>query len=189
VVKRSFDILVATISLVLLSPLELALAVGVKLTSRGPVTISTWRVGRGGRQFRHYRFRTMAPEASATNSTQGLQLRKTAFGRAIGNLSLDDLPTLFNILKGDMSIVGPRPEAPENVDLQDENWRKVLSVRPGLTGLGILTYLSAYNSTPVSERIKPEVYYVEHQSLLLDLRILGRTIYRLARMGHLKGRF
>jgi lipopolysaccharide/colanic/teichoic acid biosynthesis glycosyltransferase len=101
----------------------------------------------------------------------------------IGNLSLDDLPTVFNVLKGDMSIVGPRAEVPEKVDLADSDWRKVLSVRPGLAGLGALTYLSAYNSTPVSERIKPEVYYVENQSLLLDLRILGRTIYWLAHMG------
>jgi lipopolysaccharide/colanic/teichoic acid biosynthesis glycosyltransferase len=131
----------------------------------------------------------MALDRSATQSGGGSQLRKTAFGRAIGNLSLDDLPTLLNVLKGDMSIIGPRAEVPGKVYLDSIEWRKVLSVRPGLTGLGAITYLSAYNSTPVSELIGPEVYYVEHQSLLLDLRILGGTILWLARTGHLKGHF
>jgi lipopolysaccharide/colanic/teichoic acid biosynthesis glycosyltransferase len=101
---------------------------------------------------------------------------------------LDDLPTLLNVLRGEMSGVGSRPEVPEKVDLADETWRTVLSVRPGLTSLGLVTYLSADNATPVHERIRPEVSYVERQSLLLDLQIMGRTVYWLARMGHLKGR-
>jgi undecaprenyl phosphate N,N'-diacetylbacillosamine 1-phosphate transferase len=131
----------------------------------------------------------MEAQTSRTHSGGDTALRKTHFGRLIGNLSLDDLPTLVNVLRGDRSIVGPRPEVPDKVDLKSEEWRKVLEVRPGLVGLGALTYLGAYNSTSVGERIKPELYYVEHQSLLLDLKIMGRAIYWLARMGHLKGRF
>jgi lipopolysaccharide/colanic/teichoic acid biosynthesis glycosyltransferase len=131
----------------------------------------------------------MEVQSARTHSGGDTALRKTRFGRLIGNLSLDDLPTLVNVLRGDRSIVGPRPEVPDKVDLKSEEWRKVLEVRPGLVGLGALTYLGAYNSTSVGERIKPELYYVEHQSLLLDLKIMGRAIYWLARMGHLKGRF
>jgi lipopolysaccharide/colanic/teichoic acid biosynthesis glycosyltransferase len=184
--KRLLDIAVALVCMVLLAPLAVVIGLGVKLTSPGPIMISTMRVGRGGRLFRHYRFRTMPV---GTHGSASPQPNKTPFGRAIGNLSLDDLPTLVNVLKGDMSIVGPRPEVPEKVDLQSALWQKVLTARPGLMGLGALTHLSAYNSTPVSERILPEVYYVEHQSLLLDLKVIGRTIYWLLRMGHLKGRF
>ena len=200
--KRIFDVVAALLGLVLLSPLLVAIALGVKLTSPGPIVISTLRVGRGGKLFRHYRFRTMeAPApgaqggegrdniAGGTSGARGSMPRKTRFGRIIGNLSLDDLPTLVNVLTGDMSIVGPRPEVPEKVDLRMEEWRTVLSVRPGLMGLGTLTYLSAYNSTPVSERIMPEVYYVKHCSLGLDAQIIARTIYWLARTGHVKGRF
>src|SRR5262249_52568156 len=119
--KRILDLCVALGILVISLPLALIIAVGIRLDSPGPVIISTRRVGRGGQPFSHYRFRTMA----------GYPLQKTRFGRLIGNLSLDDLPTLWNVLRGDMSLIGPRPEIPEKVDLADANWQKVLSVRPG----------------------------------------------------------
>jgi lipopolysaccharide/colanic/teichoic acid biosynthesis glycosyltransferase len=149
--------------------------------------ISTIRVGRGGKQFSHYRFRTMEVQSARTHSGGDTALRKTRFGRLIGNLSLDDLPTLVNVLRGDRSIVGPRPEVPDKVDLKSEEWRKVLEVRPGLVGLGALTYLGAYNSTSVGERIKPELYYVEHQSLLLDLQINGQSNLLSGTHGALEG--
>jgi lipopolysaccharide/colanic/teichoic acid biosynthesis glycosyltransferase len=177
--KRSFDLLVA-LSLGLVSlPLACLLAAGVALTSPGPVLIATRRLGRGGRPFNHLRFRTMA----------GQPLRKTRFGRLIGNLSLDDLPTLWNVIRGDMSLIGPRPEIPEKVDLSNPDWQTILTVRPGLSGLGALTFLDRYNQTSVADRIQPDVYYARHQSWRLDLALIIRTLLMLLRMGHLKGRF
>jgi len=177
--KRVLDILIALGILIVSSPLAIMIALGTKLDSPGPVIISTRRVGRGGQLFAHYRFRTMA----------GSPLQKTRFGRFIGNRSLDDLPTLWNVLRGDMSLIGPRPEVPEKVDLSDATWRKVLSVRPGLSGLGLLTLRKRYNQASVQERLQPEVYYAEHSSLLFDVQLILQTLYWWLRMGHLKGRF
>jgi lipopolysaccharide/colanic/teichoic acid biosynthesis glycosyltransferase len=177
--KRILDILIALGILIVSSPLAVMIALGTKLDSPGPVIISTRRVGRGGQLFSHYRFRTMA----------GSPLQKTRFGRFIGNRSLDDLPTLWNVLRGDMSLIGPRPEVPEKVDLSDATWRKVLSVRPGLSGLGLLTLRKRYNQASVPERLQPEVYYAKHSSLLFDVQLILQTLYWWLRMGHLKGRF
>jgi lipopolysaccharide/colanic/teichoic acid biosynthesis glycosyltransferase len=104
-------------------------------------------------------------------------LQKTRFGRLLGNLSLDDLPTLWNVIRGDMSLIGPRPEIPENVDLADATWQKALSVRPGLSGLALVTLCERYNETPVMERVQPEVYYAEHSSLLFDVQLMIKTLY------------
>lgn len=177
--KRILDILVALVILVVSAPLALLIAVGIRLESPGPVIISTRRVGRDGQLFSHYRFRTMA----------GQPLQKTRFGRLIGNLSLDDLPTLWNVTRGDMSLIGPRPEIPENVDVADTTWQKVLSVRPGLSGLALLTLRERYNETSVTERLQPEVYYAEHSSLLFDIQLMLKTLYWWLRMGHVKGHF
>lgn len=177
--KRGFDLFVALMLGLLCLPLAGLIAAGVVLTSPGPPLISTRRVGRGGRMFNHFRFRTMA----------GQPLQKTRFGRLVGNLSLDDLPTLWNVIRGDMSLIGPRPEVPEKVDLADPDWQRILTVRPGLSGLGLLTYLDRYNQTSVKDRIQPEVYYAIHQSWRLDLALMATTLVMLLRMGHLKGRF
>jgi lipopolysaccharide/colanic/teichoic acid biosynthesis glycosyltransferase len=112
----------------------------------------------------------------------------TRFGRSIGSLSLDEIPVLWNIFKGDLSLFGPRPEVPEKVDLSDPDWQKVLSVRPGLMGLGLLTFRERYNQTSVKERIQPEITYVEHQSLKLDMQIFTKTLFYWLRMGHIKGK-
>lgn len=177
--KRAFDTALALTLIALLLPLSALIGLGVVLTSPGPALIATTRVGRGGRRFAHYRFRTMA----------GQPPRKTRFGRLIGNLSLDDLPTLWNVLRGDLSFIGPRPEVPENVDLTDPDWQTVLSVRPGLSGLGLLTFLDHYNRTSVKERLQPDVYYARHASWRLDLALLGSTLRHWIARGHLKGRF
>ena len=176
--KRLFDILGALVGLALALPIMPLLALGIKLDSPGPILIAVPRVGKGGKIFAHYRLRTMAGEP----------LRKTRFGRFMGNRSLDDIPTLFNVLRGDLSLVGPRPEAPAKVDLTDPEWQTVLAVKPGLTGLGLLTFNERYNQTAVKTRIQPEIYYAEHSSLLFDLRLLGRTFVMWLKMGHIKGR-
>src|SRR2546426_11257512 len=116
--KRTFYLIIASLGIAALMPLAFIIAIGIKLDSPGPVIISTQRVGRGGKIFAHYRFRTMAGEP----------LRKTRFGRFIGNLSLDDIPTLWNVISGDLGLIGPRPETPDKVDLADADWQKVLLV-------------------------------------------------------------
>lgn len=178
--KRVFDIVIASVLLILTLPLFLYAAIGLKIESPNlPVIFGGQRVGKGGRLFTHYRFRTMA----------GQPLRKTPFGRRIGNLSLDDLPTLWNVLRGDMSLIGPRPEGPDTVDFADSDWQKVLSIKPGVISLGILTLLDSYNATSVKERIQPEVEYAAHQSLRYDLSLIGRALVLWLKMGHLKGKF
>ena len=177
--KRLGDVIIASVCLLAALPLGVLIALGVRLDSPGPVIIATRRVGRGGQLFDHYRFRTMAGEP----------LRKTRFGRFIGNLSLDDLPTLWNVLRGELSVIGPRPEVPEKVDLTDPDWQTALSVRPGLSGLGLLTYLNHYNQTSPKERLQPEVFYARHASWRLDLALMASTVFYVLRMGHLKGRF
>ena len=96
---------------------------------------------------------------------------------------------LWNILKSELSVVGPRPEKTEKVDLDDADWQKVLSVKPGLMSLGGLTFLDRFNQTSVKDRIQPDVYYAENQSILLDIEILCKTLYFWVRMGHLKGKY
>ena len=143
------------------------------------MAIRTRPVGRGGRLVEHYRFRTMT----------GQLLRKPRFGRLIGNLILDDLPTLWNVIRGDICQTGPRPELREKVDLGDPGWQQILTVRPGLSGLDALTFLDRYNQTSIKDRIQPDGYYALYYSWRLDLALLVRTLFRLLHMGHLKGRF
>ena len=176
--RSSIDLTISTFAGLLSAPLALAIGLLIKLESPGPVIISRQRVGKNGQRFAHYRFGTMA----------GSPLQKTRFGRFIGNLSLDDIPTLWNVLRGDMSLVGPRPEVPEKVDLNNPIWQKILSVRPGIMGLGLVTFLDRYNQTPLTERIMPELYYVEHQSWWFDLKLILVSLYYWLRSGHLEGK-
>ena len=175
--KRTFDLMVATMCLVISLPVALIIAALIKLSSPGPVLYATRRVGKDGRIFVHYRFRTMV----------GNPPQLTRFGRKIGNLTLDEIPALWNVIQGDLSLIGPRPAQPEEVNLADADWRKVISVRPGICSLGVLTFLDRYNQTPVEARMRPDAYYAEHRSWRLDIRLLLITLYRLVQMGHLKG--
>jgi lipopolysaccharide/colanic/teichoic acid biosynthesis glycosyltransferase len=176
--KRLFDIFIALLLGISCLPLTLALALAVKLESSGPAIHPSLRVGKGGRLFHYFRLRTMTGEP----------LQKTAVGKIIGNLSLDELPVFWNILKGDLSFVGPRPEIPEKVDLADPDWQIILTIRPGITGLGLLKYLDAYNQTDVQQRIEPDVYYALNHSLWFDMKLLGKTFLLWLKMGHLKGK-
>ena len=176
--KRLFDLILALFLGVLCLPLTLLLALLVKLESPGSAIHPSPRVGKEGKIFHYLRFRTMA----------GQPPRKTSLGRMIGNLSLDELPVFWNIVKGDLSFVGPRPEIPEKVDLSDPDWQTILSVRPGITGLGLLKYLDQYNQTDIHERIRPDVYYALNHSLWFDLKLMGQTFWLWLKMGHLKGK-
>ena len=177
-IKRALDILAASMGLLITLPLLPFIAFGIKLESPGPVIISVPRVGKDGKVFPHYRFRTAS----------GNPPKKTRFGRFLGNRSMDDIAALLNVLSGDLSLVGPRPEWPERVDLNHPDWQKVLSVKPGLTGLGLIVFNKNYNQTPIERRLKVERYYVDNHSLMYDLKIFLKTLNLWLKMGHIKGK-
>jgi lipopolysaccharide/colanic/teichoic acid biosynthesis glycosyltransferase len=193
--KRVFDLTAALLGLVMLSPLLLALALWVKLDSPGPVFFRQERVGRGGRLFRIHKFRTMVHEPGATGLplTVGEDARITRAGRILRRHKLDELPQLLNVLRGEMSLVGPRPEVPRYVARYPEHLRdKLLSVRPGLTDPASLAHLdeserlgrsSDPERTYVEEilpvKLRQAEHYVDHASLSQDLRVLWRTLRTL----------
>lgn len=174
--KRLMDEVVAGTVLLLTLPLWLAVALAIKLDSPGPVLFKQERVGRGGRHFTIYKFRTMlttAPKYGVTPRKKG-DPRVTRVGALLRQTSLDELPQLLNVIKGDMSLVGPRPEQPFIVEkyLSPIYHRRHL-VLPGLTGLW---QVSGRSDKPLEENIKYDLYYIKHRSLLFDLLILLRTI-------------
>ena len=189
--KRLFDITLSLLALVLLCPLLLAVALWVRLDSQGPVLFRQQRVGRGGRLFGILKFRTMQvnAEAAGLQITVGQDPRITRTGRWLRRSKLDELPQLLNVLRGEMSMVGPRPEVPRYVALYPADQRAtVLSVRPGITDLASLALRD--ESTLLARSADPERTYVEEilptklryacdyvrqRSLWLDLRIIART--------------
>ena len=178
--SRALDLLVASLGLALAAPL---LALAAILIKRGPVFYRQRRVGRGGEPFELWKLRTMVPGAESMGA--GIYVvegdpRITRTGRLLRRLSLDELPNLINVLRGEMAIVGPRPTVQEQVDRYTDRQRRRLEVRPGITGWA---QVNGRTSLPWPERIELDVWYVEHRSLRLDLRILARTIRMLA-TGH-----
>jgi lipopolysaccharide/colanic/teichoic acid biosynthesis glycosyltransferase len=181
--SRALDLVVASLALALTSPLLVAAALLIKLESRGPVFYRQRRVGRDGRPFELWKLRTMVPGAEAMGA--GVYVlegdpRITRAGRRLRRFSLDELANLVNVLKGEMAIVGPRPTVQEQVDRYTERQRRRLEVKPGITGWA---QVNGRTSLPWPERIELDVWYVEHRSLALDLRILARTAKLLA-TGH-----
>ena len=190
VTKRLFDILVATSSLMLLSPLIVLIALGVKLTSPGPVLFSHARVGRGRTPFGCLKFRTMVEDAESwlqrdphLNSVYlengfkvpvGEDPRVTGFGRILRSTHLDELPQLINVIKGDLSIVGPRPIVIEELDcFPRPDVDRLLSVRPGIFGLWTAMGQDRVN---YPERAQVELSYLDNRSVLFDLVILFRHV-------------
>jgi lipopolysaccharide/colanic/teichoic acid biosynthesis glycosyltransferase len=181
--SRILDLVVAGVLLVLASPLLLAAVVAIRLESRGPAFYRQRRVGRHGVPFELWKLRTMVPGAEEMGA--GIYVlegdpRITRVGRILRRISLDELPNLINVLKGDMAIVGPRPTIQEQVDRYTERQLRRLEVRPGITGWAAV---NGRLTLPWPERIELDVWYVEHKSLLLDLRILLKTA-RLLLSGH-----
>lgn len=173
--KRLFDLAGALFLLVALSPVMLALALAVKLSSKGPVFFVQKRVGHHGRRFRFYKFRSMYVDSPvyAITPQSGRDPRITPIGRFLRRSSLDELPQLFNVLKGEMSLVGPRPEMPFIVDQYNELQRQRLNVKPGITGLW---QISADRKIAIHENMDYDMYYINNQSFLLDMVILIRTV-------------
>ena len=178
-IKRAMDVVGSLVLIVLTSPIMLGVAIGVKLSSPGPIIFKQERVGLNKRPFMMYKFRSMrvnAAEASAwsTNSDP----RKTRFGSIIRKFSLDELPQFFNVLKGDMSLVGPRPEIPFHVEHFKEEIPRYLvrqQVRPGLTGWAQINGLRG--DTDIAERIRYDIWYIENWTVALDIKILFRTVF------------
>ena len=179
----------AALVLVLLSPVLIVIAAVVRMSSAGPVVFRQVRVGRGGRPFEIYKFRTMVAGADrvAANVSPAGDRRVTRVGRLLRASYLDELPQLVNVVKGDMSLVGPRPETPEFVALYDAMERRVLEVRPGLVGPSTLAFMDEaamlaeaedaeafYRAILVHERVRLDLGYLEKRSAASDLRLLVR---------------
>ena len=181
--KRVMDITLSLLALLLLSPLLLLAAIAVAVEGGGPVLFVQQRIGLGGREFGMYKFRSMVRNAAAIGPyyTDTDDPRITRVGRLIRRTSIDELPQLFNVLNGDMSLVGPRPDVPEQRKLyRDEDWALRCSVRPGITGWSQAVFRSA--GSP-ELRLGLDLRYVREHSIWLDLRILAMTLRRLSGKG------
>jgi len=180
-VRRAFDIAVAATGLVVLSPLLLVAIVAVKLESPGGAFYRQRRVGRHGREFDVLKLRTMVHGAEHMGAGMAVNTgddRITRVGRILRRTSLDELPNLVNVLKGEMAIVGPRPTLPSQVAQYTERERGRLAVRPGITGWA---QVNGRASLPWSERIELDLWYIEHRSWRLDLKILWRSAQLVVR--------
>ena len=172
---RWADILIASLGLVLVSPLLVIAAVAIRLESRGPVFYRQRRVGRDGVIFELYKLRTMrrgADPVGVGTAVTAEDPRVTRVGRLLRRFALDELPNLINVLRGEMRIVGPRATLPAQVELYTPRQLRRLELRPGVTGWA---QIHGRAGIPWEERIELDVWYVEHRSLWLDLRILART--------------
>lgn len=181
--KRMIDIVLSLCALLLLSPLLVAAAVAVALESGRPVLFGQVRLGRGGREFRMYKFRSMVKNAASIGAyhTAPGDPRITRVGRFLRRTSIDELPQLINVLRGDMSLVGPRPDVPAQRALySDADWAARCSVRPGITGLAQALMRSEATE---AERLSLDLRYAREHNLWLDLRILGWTLQRLGGKG------
>ncbi len=174
---RAFDLAVAGIALVILSPFLLLAALAIKLGSRGPVIYRQRRVGRAGREFELWKLRTMVagsdPVGVGTVVTRE-DPRVTRAGRFLRRTSFDEVPNLVNVLRGEMAIVGPRPTIPAQVDSYTPRQHRRHEVLPGITGWA---QVRGRAGIPWEERIELDVWYVDHRTVALDAKILGRTAW------------
>jgi undecaprenyl phosphate N,N'-diacetylbacillosamine 1-phosphate transferase len=174
--KACLDYLGSWLGIILMSPVIYLVGALIRLDSRGPIIFKQERIGKDGQPFMSFKFRSMVDKAT----TIGLGLnvcmnddRITRVGKFLRNTSLDELPQLFNVLKGEMSIVGPRPTLAYQVKAYNAEQRRRLQVKPGITGWA---QINGRNAIPWEDRIKLDVWYVDNWSLGLDLKILGRTL-------------
>ena len=180
--KRFFDILIALLGLIIAAIPMLFIAIAIKLNSKGPVIFKQERVGKKGKVFKIYKFRSMCVGAEQTGtgvySGKG-DARVTKVGKILRATSLDELPQFFNLLKGDMSLVGPRPPLtyhPWTLDKYTDEQKRMFDVRPGITGWA---QVNGRKDVEWNKRIKLNVWYVEHVSLWLDIKILFKTVAKV----------
>jgi lipopolysaccharide/colanic/teichoic acid biosynthesis glycosyltransferase len=174
--KRCLDAVVAAAALILLSPALLIIAAFALVCIGRPLIFSQWRPGLHGRLFKLYKFRTMTEARGADGELLPDSARLGRFGRVLRSSSLDELPELWNVLKGEMSLVGPRPLLPEYLPLYTGEQSRRHEVRPGITGWA---QVNGRNELGWEDRFRLDVWYVENRSLLLDLRIIRLTIANL----------
>ena len=194
--KRLFDIIFSSLGLLILSPVFLIIAILIKKEDGGPVFYPGIRVGINGKRFRMYKFRTMVVNADKIGgpSTSDDDPRLLKIGKTIRKYKLDEIPQLINVLKGEMSIVGPRPEVPSEVETYTEEEKRVLMVKPGITDWASLTYHNegeilkgaadpheAYRQKIKPGKIKLQLKYVDEHSFITDLKIILRTIATLVK--------
>lgn len=191
--KRALDILAALAGLLVLAPLFAAVALVIKLDSPGPVFFKQQRMGRGFRPFWIYKFRTMREGGEGASAlTIGADARITRVGRFLRRSKIDELPQLFNILKGDMTIVGPRPEVPRYVEAFHREYEEILTVRPGLTDLASLKYRDEaallgrsadaeeeYLRNILPDKIRLGKEYIRRSSISFDLNLIVKTLHRV----------
>lgn len=192
--RRLTDIVLALVGLAVLAPLLLAIAAAVRLNDGAPVIYKARRVGQHGREFRLFKFRTMVP-AGGSSVTVWADPRVTPLGRRLRRLKLDELPQLLNVLRGEMSIVGPRPEDPSYVALYTDEQRRVLSVKPGITGVAALAYAdeesllqgedweATYRLTIMPAKLQLELDYLARRTARTDAELILQTVAVVA--GHL----
>jgi lipopolysaccharide/colanic/teichoic acid biosynthesis glycosyltransferase len=176
VIRRALDIVVSSLLLALNAPVLAVAALAIRLESRGPVIYRQRRVGLRGRPFDVLKLRTMVEGAERMGAGLAVNVddsRITRVGAFLRRTSLDELPNLVNVLRGEMSLIGPRPTLPLQVEQYTERQRGRLAIKPGITGWA---QVNGRASLPWTRRIELDLYYIEHRSLALDLRILGRTL-------------
>jgi lipopolysaccharide/colanic/teichoic acid biosynthesis glycosyltransferase len=178
-VNRTLDVAGASLGLVLASPFLAAAAIAIKLDGGGPVLYRQQRVGKGGREFELVKLRTMVVGAERQGAGWAVDHgdpRITRVGSVLRRISLDEVPQLWNVVRGEMSLIGPRPTLAYQVEQYTPHQRRRLDVRPGITGWA---QVQGRASLPWEERIELDVWYVEHRSPSLDLKILARTPFAL----------
>jgi lipopolysaccharide/colanic/teichoic acid biosynthesis glycosyltransferase len=188
-VKRLFDVCVSAVALIVLAPLLALVAIAVKFTSPGPVLYSSKRIGRDGHPFTLYKFRTMgAGSAAGPSITAAGDQRITPLGRLLRRSKIDEIPQLFNVIKGDMSLVGPRPEVERYVALYTPEQRLVLAVKPGITSPASIAYRNEesllsgadwerqYVDHVMPDKLRRELEYLSRRTLWSDIRLILETV-------------
>ena len=191
---RLLDLTLSTVGLVVLSPIAVIVAIAIRASSRGPVLFTQWRVGQHGQLFRIYKFRTMhsGDDGIGNSGSAAAQARTTAVGPLLRATKLDEVPQLLNVLRGEMSLVGPRPDVPEVVAGYTPAMLRILQVKPGITSLASLELADEeqliagapdpdrfYTEVVVPAKVAYAMRHVEDQSVGLALRVIGFTIWRL----------
>ncbi|HOZ83344.1 MAG TPA: sugar transferase [Bacteroidia bacterium] len=192
--KRCFDIIVSLIAIIILLPILLLIALWIKIDSRGSIIYKQIRVGKGGRDFGIFKFRTMHPDSDIKGllTVGGRDPRITNAGYLLRKYKLDELPQLFNVLKGDMSLVGPRPEVRKYVSRYSDEQLKVLSVKPGITDFASIHYsneneILAKSANPeqtyvqeiMPHKLALNLKYIQEASLMTDLKIIAATVMKI----------
>jgi len=192
-VKRIFDLICSTLGLIVLSPVLIGIAIKIKTGSDGPVFFKQVRVGQSNKEFKILKFRTMVVDAEKLGKqiTVGNDNRITKIGALLRKYKLDELPQLINVFKGDMSLVGPRPEVPRYVQLYNEEQRKVLEVKPGITDLASIRYRDEndllggvanpeefYINTIMPDKLALNLQYINRNNIFFDVYIILKTIIK-----------